>query len=136
MVEELCGQSPSEKNFKAFIEHNPDLILGHPSGLDPKRAQAFNYPSVKAHFDLLQDTINLNDMPTCNIFNMDEIGIQIGSGRKRLGELFFYGVGDQSQYQLKSTDLELVTILEMTCMDGSAPVKPCFVFQGKLFCKE
>ncbi len=70
MVEELCGQSPSEKNFKAFIEHNPDLTLGHPSGLDPKHAQAFNYPSVKAHFDLLQDTINLNDIPTCNIFNM------------------------------------------------------------------
>ncbi|PBK67996.1 hypothetical protein ARMSODRAFT_864514, partial [Armillaria solidipes] len=40
------------------------------------------------------------------------------------------------RYKLKSEDLELITILETTCADGTAPIKPCFVFQGKLFCAE
>ncbi|KAF8836036.1 hypothetical protein BDN67DRAFT_873980, partial [Paxillus ammoniavirescens] len=34
------------------------------------------------------------------------------------------------KYKLKSDDLELVTVLETICADGTATVLPCFVFSG------
>ncbi|KAF8233422.1 hypothetical protein L208DRAFT_1062865, partial [Tricholoma matsutake] len=30
----------------------------------------------------------------------------------------------------KSDNLELITILEMVCADGTSTIKPCFVFSG------
>ncbi|KAG2089137.1 uncharacterized protein F5147DRAFT_658493 [Suillus discolor] len=56
--------------------------------------------------------------------------IQLGGGRKTNGELFFFAQGDKSKYKHKSDDLELVTILETVCTNGTATVKPCFIFSG------
>ncbi|KAK7448096.1 hypothetical protein VKT23_013854 [Stygiomarasmius scandens] len=73
----------------------------------------------------------------CNLYNVDEIGVQLGGGRNGASnELFFYSERDQNRYKLKSDDLELITVLETACADGTAPIKPCFVFKGKLFCQE
>ncbi|KAJ7026495.1 hypothetical protein C8F04DRAFT_966364, partial [Mycena alexandri] len=99
---------------------------------------AFNFTTVQKHFALLQDTLDNdgNPIPASNIYNFDEIGIQIGGGRKGSGEQFFYGTNDLSKYKISSEDLELVTILETVCLDGAAPVPPCFVFQGVNMCPE
>ncbi|EEB98678.1 hypothetical protein MPER_01774, partial [Moniliophthora perniciosa FA553] len=40
------------------------------------------------------------------------------------------------KYRLQSDNLELITMLECVCADGTAPIEPCLVFQGKLFCAE
>jgi hypothetical protein len=71
-----------------------------------------------------------------NLHNFDEIGIQLGGGCKGTGELFFFAVQDRNKYKIKSDDLELVTILETVCADGTSTVKPCFVFSGVKMCKE
>ncbi|KAJ7189219.1 hypothetical protein C8R46DRAFT_845440, partial [Mycena filopes] len=93
---------------------------------------AFNFTTVQHHFQLLQGVLDNGGkpIPDCNIYNYDEIGIQIGGGRKGTGKQFFYGAGDRSKYKIKSDDLELVTILETICADGTALVPPCFVFSG------
>ena len=66
---------------------------------------------------------------------MDEKGIQSGGGRKGTGCKYFYECEDQAQYNLRSADLELVTVIESCCADGMA-FKPTFVFSGKFIDEE
>ncbi|KAJ6552307.1 hypothetical protein DFH09DRAFT_832464, partial [Mycena vulgaris] len=93
---------------------------------------AFNFATVQRHFELLQEVLdnNGNPIPDCNVYNFDEIGIQMGGGRKGTGEQFFYGAADRSKYKIKSDDLELITVIETICSNGTALVPPCFVFSG------
>ncbi|KAA1478456.1 hypothetical protein DENSPDRAFT_788130, partial [Dentipellis sp. KUC8613] len=70
-------------------------------------------------------------IPPRNVFNFDELGIQLGGGRTNNGRAHIYHVKDKSKYRIVSDDLELVTVLETVCADGTAPVKPCIVFAGK-----
>ncbi|KAF7372037.1 Tigger transposable element-derived protein 2 [Mycena venus] len=130
-VTALCGRKPSRRC-------HPDCTLGRPTKLDSKRACAFNFSTVQKHFAFLQDTLDDggNPIPASNIYNFDEIGIQIGGGRKGSGEQFFYDHNDRSKYKISSDDLELVTIFETICIDGTANVPPCFVFQGVNMCPE
>ncbi|KIK60931.1 hypothetical protein GYMLUDRAFT_167394, partial [Collybiopsis luxurians FD-317 M1] len=50
--------------------------------------------------------------------------------------MFFFDVRDRARHKMKRDDRELITVLETVCADGTAPVLPTFVFQGKLFCEE
>lgn len=52
-AEALCSKKPSVNWIYWFLKHWPKIQLGQPSGLDPKRGQAFNHPVVGHHFDLL-----------------------------------------------------------------------------------
>ncbi|KAJ7695471.1 hypothetical protein B0H17DRAFT_850565, partial [Mycena rosella] len=96
---------------------------------------AFNFSTVQKHFELFQDTPDNagNPISASNIYNFDEIGIQIGGGRKGSSEQLLYDHSDRSQYKISSEDLKLVTILETICLDSAAPVPPCFVFKGVNF---
>ena len=66
---------------------------------------------------------------------MDEIGIQLGGGRKGSGEVYLFSETDKSRYLQTSDNIQLVTIIESVCADGSAPVRPCFVFPGSKACR-
>ncbi|KAI0344631.1 hypothetical protein BDW22DRAFT_1406244 [Trametopsis cervina] len=82
------------------------------------------------HFKKLQAIFREREIPWENLHNADEIGMQLGGGRKGSGELYFFAAADRSRYLQQSDSLELITILESICGDGSASVKPCFVFAG------
>lgn len=127
---ELCGRLPGKTWVWRFVNRHPELKLRKGSGLDPKRAQAFNFPVVNDHFKKLQKVLTENEIPWENVYNMDEKGIQLGGGRKGTGCKYFYGREDRAQYNLRSADLELVTVIESCCADGTA-FKPAFVFSGK-----
>ncbi|KAG5716509.1 hypothetical protein E4T56_gene16174 [Termitomyces sp. T112] len=71
-----------------------------------------------------------NGMPWENVYNMDEKGIQMGGSQKGKAEKFIFDIMDKSQYCLKSDDLQLVTVIEVVCADGTHTIKPCFVFPG------
>jgi hypothetical protein len=81
----LCGTKPSASWVYWFLWRWPDIQLGRPSSLDPKRGQAFNRPVVGRHFDLLLQIVKKYDIPMKNIYNMDEKGCQRGGGRKQSG---------------------------------------------------
>ncbi|KAJ3979037.1 hypothetical protein F5890DRAFT_1421915 [Lentinula detonsa] len=61
---------------------------------------------------------------------MDEKGIQLGGGRHNSQERYFYSRKDKMMYKQKGESLELVTIIDCVCADGTAPIKPAFVFAG------
>ncbi|KAJ7069183.1 hypothetical protein C8F01DRAFT_936585, partial [Mycena amicta] len=95
---------------------------------------AFNRPTVKHYFELVEGVLcnNGKRIPPQNVYNFDEIGIQIGGGRKNTNEKFFFAAGDKSKYRTKSDNLELVSILESVRADGQSPIPPCFCFSGVL----
>ncbi|THU84575.1 hypothetical protein K435DRAFT_687196, partial [Dendrothele bispora CBS 962.96] len=104
--------------------------------LDPKRAKAFNFTTVNHHFNLLEKLLEERGIPWENVYNMDEKGIQLGGGRKGSQEKYFFARDDKIMYRLQSDELQLVTVLDVVCADGSADVKPCFVFSGTTKCRE
>ncbi|KAJ7131322.1 hypothetical protein C8R44DRAFT_665097, partial [Mycena epipterygia] len=60
---------------------------------------------------------------------MDEKGIQLGGGRKNRGVKYILSRHARARYRPADSNLELVTVIECICADGSA-MKPGFVFQG------
>lgn len=131
----LCGKTPSKTWIRSFLLRWPTITLGRPSGLDPKRAQAFNRPVVSHHCELLDALIKKHQIPVGNIYNMDEKGCQRGGGRKLSAEKYFVPRSRRPRYRKRSDNLELVTIIECVCADGIA-LLPGFVFSGKSFCPE
>jgi len=88
-AQDLCGKKPSQNWIPLFLKRNPSIKLGKPSGLDPKRAQAFNHTVVSHHFNLLKEIIEKNGIPWENVYNMDEKGCQRGGGRKASSQKYF-----------------------------------------------
>ncbi|TFY73539.1 hypothetical protein EWM64_g10473, partial [Hericium alpestre] len=132
IVKLLCGVEPGGRWVSRFLERHPEIVLGKPSGLDPKRAQAFNRPVVMRYFALLCEIMAKYNIPWSHVWNMDEKGIQRGGGRKLQAIKYFVSRGRRPKYKLRSANLELVTIIECVCADGSS-LQPGFVFSGKEF---
>ncbi|KIK82562.1 hypothetical protein PAXRUDRAFT_46677, partial [Paxillus rubicundulus Ve08.2h10] len=63
-----------------FLRRYSDIKLVRPIGLDPKRAQMFNFAVVDHHFKLLDDFLKAEGIPGENVYNTDEKGIQLGGG--------------------------------------------------------
>ncbi|THU98481.1 DDE-domain-containing protein, partial [Dendrothele bispora CBS 962.96] len=116
--------------IKSFLKRHPELKGRRGKGLDPKRAQAFNPTTVSHHFALLKSVMDEQDIPWDNVYNMDEKGIQLGGGRKGAQVKYFFDIDDKMMYRLQSDDLELVTIIDCVCADGTSEILPCFVFSG------
>ena len=138
-VEGLCGKKPSPKWIRRFLVRHAEEFRGRRAvGLDTQRAQAFNFEKVNRYFDDLQAVFTKKgqEIPWRNLYNFDEIGLQLCGMRKGDNRVFFFAAEDRSRYKLKSGKLELVTILETVCGDGTAPIKPCFVFAGSTGCEE
>jgi hypothetical protein len=93
-------------------------------------SSAFNYSTVSKHFKGLMEIFG-GHIPARNVYNFDELGIQLGGGRSTGLRKYLFQVKDKANYRIKSDDLELVTILETICADGTATVMPLFVFSGK-----
>jgi hypothetical protein len=122
---------PSKSWIREFkMRHSSELKASRGSGLDPKRAKAFNFATVSHHFRLFKEIVEENKIPWRNIYNMDEKGIQMGGGRKGTRTKYFYAKDDSMQYKLQSDDLQLVTVIEVVCADGTADIGPGFVFPG------
>jgi len=105
-------------------------VLGKPSGLDPKQAQAFNKPTVKNHFKLLEAIIKKNRIPPENLYNMDEKGVQHGGGHKAQAQKYVVPCSKHPKYKLQSANLELITIVDCVAADGGY-LSPGIIFEGK-----
>ncbi|KAF8589427.1 hypothetical protein K439DRAFT_1280750, partial [Ramaria rubella] len=117
----LSGKKPSQKRVSCFLQkHSEELEAGKGKGLDPKRARAFRKPVVTNHFKMLGDMIKKYDILPENIYNKDEKGLQLGGGRKNIGTHFIFLCGMKQKMVKCSDSLQLVTVLEAVCADGTA----------------
>ncbi|QRV77303.1 DDE superfamily endonuclease [Ceratobasidium sp. AG-Ba] len=128
-VQALCGTLPSSSWVERFLHNNPYLVTRRSTGLDPKRAQAFNKLRVEQHFHLYHSIVTLEGIPPRNIYNMDEKGIQSGGGRRGTEEKFICGSRQKVSTKLRSSNLELSTCVECVAGDGDA-LDPSFVLEG------
>lgn len=137
LVKQITGapRPPNDKWVYRFLQRHPGVKLGKPSGLDPKRAQAFNRTVVEDHFKHLEAIINEFNIPWSQIYNMDEKGIQRGGGQRLQNIKYFVPRGQRTNYKLRSANLELVTIIECVSADGGN-ILPGFVFAGKEFLRD
>ncbi|KAH7101640.1 hypothetical protein BKA62DRAFT_618504 [Auriculariales sp. MPI-PUGE-AT-0066] len=124
------AKKPGQKWFNKFLaRHNTELKLCRAYGLDPKRAENFTKEAVLTHFRNLAYIINKYNIPPENWYNSDEKGVQMGGGRNSDPRKFIFSKADLRKYRLKSDNLELVTIIETTCADGTDCINPCFIGQ-------
>jgi hypothetical protein len=56
-VKQTCGKKPSDTWVDNFLHRHPEVVLRKTSGLDPKRAQAFNRNVVDDYFTKLTNLV-------------------------------------------------------------------------------
>lgn len=135
MAGKICGRQPSASWIPLFLRRHPDIKLSRPSGLDPKRVQAFNRPTVEKYFKKVRKIIERYQIPWENIYNMDEKGCQRGGGRRCSPKKYFCQCILWMVHQKRSDCLELISIIDCVCADGSC-ILPGFIFAGNsIFCQ-
>jgi hypothetical protein len=132
---QLCGIAPGPKWYTLFKKRHPEIVFRKPSGLDPKRAQCFNFPVVNAHFNNLRTILAQKKIPWAHIWNQDEKGIQLGGGRKSSGTKYLFSRKQVHKMRLKSDSLELVTLMECVSANGEF-MRPGFIYAGNAHCRE
>ncbi|KAL1700086.1 hypothetical protein EV121DRAFT_214906 [Schizophyllum commune] len=136
LAQKLCGRKPSRVWVYRFLGRHPELLRGRGHGLDPQRAQAFNKPAVTKTCQQLDSFLQERRVTIETLANMDEVGFQPCGQREGTNTMYLFSVTDENRYLLKLDNMELVTILDCIFMNGTLPVRPCFVFSGVHFSEE
>lgn len=131
-LENITGHRPGKRWIDKFLARHQEIRLGKPSGLDPLRGKCFNETNIKKHFDELEEVLEAKGIPWCNVYNMDEKGCQRGGGRRMHSIKFFIPRTRRPHYKFRSGNLQLTTIIECVCADGTE-LPPGFIFPGKQF---
>ena len=109
------------------MDQHPDLKTWWTQSLEQCHANNVYHPTIYKFFDILEELVNEFNIPTENIYNMNEKGIQLGLG-KCVAAIVNWS--QKNVYNLKNGNCELVTIIETVCADGFA-LQPTVIFQGK-----
>ncbi|KAH7310226.1 hypothetical protein B0J17DRAFT_724920 [Rhizoctonia solani] len=128
-IYKISGTQPSLTYIDKFISGNDHLVMRRPTGIDPKRALAFNQSTVEQHFKLLEFAVTDNNIPPTNEYNMDEKGIQVGGGQKN-GQKFICGCKQHASVKLRNSNLELVTVVKCIPAKGE-PLPASFILSGE-----
>jgi hypothetical protein len=96
------------------------------TGLEACHAHALNPTLVCKFYNMLEEVVTEYSIDKRNIYNMDKKGVQLGKG-SQVGAIV-----DREQkdvYLVEDGNIELVTIIETVCADGSA-LHPTVICQG------
>ncbi|PPR04183.1 hypothetical protein CVT24_010776 [Panaeolus cyanescens] len=122
-VERISGRRVGKNYPKKFTKRNTDVVAARASGLDPARGKNFNPTTVSEFFDIIEKLEEqYGAIPKEHIWNMDEKGIQMGGGRKRVKEKHYFLRYRKNRYRNKSDNLELVTVID--CMSAAGVTAP------------
>jgi hypothetical protein len=126
-VADIIGGPVGESWVDRFKErHKDDLKVKWTTGLEKCRAECLNPTLVNEFYDLLEQVVADYNIPSENIWNMDEKGIQLGVGKKVKA---FVDRDQKTLYSVEDGNRELVTVIEAVCADGEA-LPPSVIFQG------
>jgi hypothetical protein len=111
-----------------FVKRCPDLNVVIQKPLDVKRHKAHNPQKVRDYFERVHATIE--GISPKNIWNMDEIGFQIGMGGQR--KVVTTDTGKVKNHYIAShSDRESLTITEAINAAGDV-IPPMVIFQGNI----
>lgn len=103
-----------------------DLKMRWSWSLEKCCANNANPATISRFYDIYEEVVKEYNIPTENIYNMDEKGIQLGVG-KRVASIIDH---DQKEvYNIEDGNRELVTVIETVCADGNA-LPPSVIFRG------
>ena len=111
-----------------YLKQRSDLCTRHTQALEKCWASNVNLPTVTKFFYLFSSLIDEFDIiPSC-LFNMDEKGVQLGTGR-RLTAIVDHD--QQSVYSIENGSKKMVMVIECICADGLV-LCPNVIFQAKV----
>lgn len=117
--------------FTNFKKRHPDIVLRTPESTSIARLQAFNRPAVNRFYDLLERTVESEQIRSDMTYNMDETGVKTSS-TKPPKVLSVYG---KKQVGIVSS-LERGTLTTVICCcsaSGNFTPPPFFIFKRKRF---
>jgi 4-hydroxybenzoate polyprenyltransferase len=151
IAEEAAGKAPNARQLLAFValllrqQGRPDHIghqwierfrKRHSNTIKVKKNRLISFrkimtsriDEVEKWFQRLDTIIKARDIKPCNIWNMDETGLQQGfqSNSKVFGSILTTSIDKPS-----NTDTEWITIVECIGAEGDH-IKPGVIFSGKL----
>jgi hypothetical protein len=126
----MAGREPGKNWHKRFIKKYPELQPFKGTKLNPQHMKHFNETVIKDYFDQMEclHACFPGGIPPQHIWNMDEKGIQIGSGQKNSGKKYLFLKHKKQKYHIRSNNLELVTVIECVSAAGEV-VPPSFCLQ-------
>ncbi|KAJ7718476.1 hypothetical protein B0H14DRAFT_2412489 [Mycena olivaceomarginata] len=80
---------PSRNWVYRFLRRHSSISFYTSSGLNPKRAKAFNEPVVSRFFDMLTDLVEKHEIPIENVYNMDQKAHLLNSLRSSQNRVFY-----------------------------------------------
>ena len=122
----ISGEKVGESWMHQFCACHPEIKVKWTTGLEKCRAQSLNPTAVGGFYDTLQDLLEKYNIPEENIYNMDEMGIQLGMGKQVRA---FVDRDQKCVFQVEDGDRELVTVMECIWADGTA-IPPSVIFKG------
>ncbi|KAI0026833.1 hypothetical protein K488DRAFT_75042 [Vararia minispora EC-137] len=108
-VLDLVGHCPSRDWVNCFFVRHPELNLFKGSHLNGKHTWC---------------------IPARNVYNFDELGIQLCGGQMNSGRKYIFSVKDKSKHHISNDNLKLIIVLKTVCLNGLTPIKPLFVFSS------
>jgi hypothetical protein len=110
-----------------FIGRKEDLKVCFSRQLDRARAVAITKPMLDAWYELYDSTLRKYNIKKRNIWNMDEVGFQMGVlGRTKIVILR----SDQNKYVQQPGDKSWASVLETVCGSGKS-IPPFLIFNGE-----
>lgn len=115
--------------WEAYRKRHPQLTLRVPSSLSKSRALASNRDVINSYFDLLEETLDENELKDCpcQIFNMDESGMPLDP--KSLKTIHVRG--DPNPITITTGNKAQITIVACTSASGNY-IPPMVIWDRKL----
>jgi hypothetical protein len=126
-VADIISCDVSESWVRCFKSHHPELKVKWTSTLERCCASLLNLALVNEFYDLLEDILMKYQIPSENIYNMDEKGIQLSIGQKVKA---FVDHDQKDVHSIVDGNCKLITVIETISADGSC-LQPLVIFQGK-----
>jgi hypothetical protein len=120
------------KNWVSRYLARHDLRKYLSKKISNERSQSVHPRNCKEYFDVLEKRQERRQYKPCNKYGMDESPGMLGNG----DALVVVGpIGKKAQYAERDGNRRSYTIVATICADGSATVKPWFIFKAKGFAK-
>lgn len=122
----LAGETLGDSWLGRFRERHPEIKVRWTTTLEQCRARALNRTLVAEFFDIIYEQVVVQGIPPENIYNMDEKGLLLGTGKSIRA---FVDRDQKTVNHVEGGCRELVTAVECISADGVA-LQPAVIYKA------